>query len=735
MRIRSHLLLLAAVVLLPGLLAATVAVVKVRDSARDTALRELRETVRATALLVDGEVQRSLGALGALGQSHHLQTGDFAALYAQAAAVDRKPDVWTLVLDDTGQQRMNTSQPHGAPLPPPAAQERVARALQTQRLVVSDLIAGPATGKLLTTLYLAAKPSPAGRFVVAQAFSVDHWAKAGIQPDGRASWIVAIIDRNGRFIWRSHRRDQYLGRQARPELVAAAAMASDGLIRHATLEGIESYDAFTHTALTGWTVAVAAPVPTIEAAATQAVVWLAAGAAMAFGLALLGATGLARVLLGAINTASDAARALGRGQTPLTPATPVAEVNTLNRALGAAAHLLAQEQARRKAVEQEREQLLDNERLAREAAQQANLAKDKFLALLGHELRNPMAAIAGASDVLARSRADAAVQDRFLAVIQRQNRHMGRIVDDLLDVSRMLSGKLELQARPLDLAACVRSCIEALQVSGRGSGQRWRIEAQTVWVQADPVRLEQIVNNLAVNAMHFSPPGADVAVVVRAEPAFAVVQVSDSGPGVPAALLPHIFEPFVQGPPPAGQPAAGLGIGLALVKQLVELHGGEVSVRPGDGGVGATFSVRLPRITPPSLPAVAAAPTSHALHGCQVLLVDDNADARAAIAQLLQAMGCRVREAADGAAALGMAAREVPDIIVMDLGLPDKSGLQVAAEMLALPALRRVALVALSGYGQRSDKEAVLAAGFVAHLVKPVAVDLLAETIRSLWQG
>lgn len=729
-RIRSHLLLLTAVVLVPTLLAAGIAVTKVREVERETALRGLRETVRATSFMVDGEVQRSLGTLTALAQSHHLQTGNFEALYEQATAVDRKPDVWTLVLDDSGTQRMNTTVPYGTPPPPAAAQERVSKALQTQGPVVSDLIVGPVTGKLLTTIYLPAKASPTGRFVVAQAFSVDRWKKVVMRPEGRSQWIVAVVDRSGRFIWRSHRSEEFVGKFARPELIAAAAASPDGLIRHSTLEGIEAYDAFAHSALTGWTIAVAAPVPTIEASATQAVVWLAAGVAMALAVALAGATLLGRVLLHAIGTASDAARSLGRGDAPQSPRTAVNEVNALNSALGDAAHLLAQERELRQAAEQQRQQLLENERLAREVAQQENLAKDKFLALLGHELRNPMAAISGASDVLARSQADAAIQARFIAVIQRQNRHMVRIVDDLLEVSRMLSGKIELRAHALDLAQCVRHCVEALRVTERGSQHRWEGLTEEVWVHGDPVRLEQIINNLAVNALHFSPPNGEIAIVVIAETGHAVIEVSDGGPGIAPDLLPRIFEPFVQGPPPAGRQSSGLGIGLALVKQLVELHGGEIAVRRGRQGLGSTFSVRFARIARPQPKNLNAALAS-SMTACRVLLVDDNVDAREATAQLMRALGFAVTEAGDGDAALKSAVSQVPDVVVMDLELPNKSGYLVAAELKAMHSLRHVSLIALSGYGQPQDRAASLAAGFAVHLVKPVAIAELAHAIET----
>lgn len=730
MRIRSHLLLLTAVVLVPGFLAAGIAVKQVRDSEREAALRGLRETVRATALLVDGEVQRSLGALAALANSQHLQTGNLEAFYQQAAAVDQRPDVWTLLLDDTGTQRLNTRVPFGTPPPPPAAKERVASVLATQRPLVTDLFQGPVTGMLLTTIYLPAKPSPAGTFVVAQAFSVEHWKKVAMQPEGRADWIVAAIDRSGRFISRSQRTDEYLGRQARPELIAAAAAARDGLIRHSTLEGIDAYDAFTHSALTGWTIAVAAPVATIEASATRAIAWLAAGVAVALAVALAGASLLSRMLLAAIDTASAAARTLGRGMPPAPPRTLVHEVNTLNDALTDAATLLAKERIARELAEADRQQLLANERAARELAQRENTSKDAFLAMLGHELRNPLAAIAGASEVLARGHQDAPSQQRFIGIIQRQNRHLNHIVNDLLEVSRMLSGKIVLAPRPLDLGHCVRHCVESLRTTDRAMNYRWQVSCGAAWVNGDAVRLEQIVNNLVVNAMQFSPPGSEVRVRAGAQGDRAVVEVADDGAGIPAELLPRIFEPFVQGPALSGRPSSGLGIGLALARQLVELHGGELRVHSGGPGQGALFSMSLPLIAAP--PQGAATARASALTPCRVLLVEDNADARESTAELLRMMGYSVVEAADGYEALRAAAASAPDVVVMDLGLPGKTGQQVAVEMRAMPALKHVPLIALSGYGQARDQQASVAAGFDQHLVKPVQPDALAAAIETL---
>ena len=731
MRIRSHLLLLAAVVLVPGFLAAAVAIAKVREGERQAALRGLHETVRATALLVDGELQRSLGALAALGNSVHLQTGDFEAFHAQAALIEQRPWVWTLLLDETGLQRANTAVPPGSVPPPPASLDRVTTVLATQRPLVSDVFVGPATGKLVTTVYVPAKPSPHGRFVVAQAFAVDHWKQTALQPPERSDWIVAVLDRSGKFVARSHRTDEFLGRPARPELVAAAAAAHDGMIRHSTLEGIEAYDAFTHSKLTGWTIAVAAPVATIEASATQAVAWLSAGLAAALAVALLAASSLNRTLLRAIALASSAASALGQGRRPMPLRTSLNEVNALGRALEEAGQLLAAEQSARAVVEAQRAGLLDNERAAREGAQRENAAKDEFLALLGHELRNPLAAISGATEVLVRGKNDEPTARRFVAIIQRQNRHLKQIVDDLLEVSRLLSGKIALDVRTIDLTDCVRRCVEALRLTEAAAGHVLSLQAdEAVWIDGDAVRIEQIVNNLVANALKFSPRSPEVRVRVTGEGLQALIEVSDSGFGIAPELMPHIFEPFVQGPNLRGLQASGLGIGLALVKKLVELHGGAIRAESAGLGAGSVFCVNLPRVAPAALnPQPARVPSQPTR--CRVLLVEDNADARDATAQMLRVLGYEVAAAEDGEAGLRALASFTPDVVVLDLGMPAPDGFQVAARIRATPALRDLPLIALTGYGQERDLHATREVGFDAHLVKPVAPQALDAAIQA----
>lgn len=729
MRIRSHLLLLTAAVLIPAVLAAGYAVDQVRQGERRAALAGLRESVRATALLVDADVQRSLGALTALAQSAALKSGDLAAFYDEATATARPPDVWTMLLDESGTQLINTARPLGAT--PPVARERVADVLATGRPLVTDVFRGPATGKLLTTIYLPAATVEGRRHVVAHATSVEHWKKVVLRPPERSDWIVAVIDRQGKFVSRSHQTEQRLGQPARPELVAAAAAANEGLIRHSTLEGIEVYDAFTHSALTGWTIAVAAPVQTIEASVNSAVVALATGTALALLAGALGASLLGRVLITAMAAATADARRLGGGGQSEVRRSAVDEVNTLNAAMAEAGRSLVAEKAAREAVEAQRTELLANETRARESAQEENVAKDRFVALLGHELRNPLSAITGATEVLLRSPGNAAAAARFLPLIRRQNQHLTRIVNDLLESSRMLSGKIKLDAAPIDLADCVAQCLEGLRATEGAARHTLSLQGQSVWVLGDAVRIEQIVNNLVVNALRSSPPQAEVSVAVRAEGRLAVLEVDDKGAGISAELLPRMFEPFVQGPGLPGQPSSGLGVGLALVKQLVALHGGNVQGASAGLGHGARFTVTFPRIDPPQAVALPATPGARST-GARILLAEDNPDGRQATGALLRLLGYEPQTAATGEEAMAMAMRSVPDLVLMDLGLPGKSGYEVAALFRQTPVLRHIPLIALSGYGQDADRTRALASGFDEHLIKPVDPTRVLQAINRL---
>ncbi len=364
--------------------------------------------------------------------------------------------------------------------------------------------------------------------------------------------------------------------------------------------------------------------------------------------------------------------------------------------------------------------------------QRESRSKDEFLAMLAHELRNPLGAISGAVQVLGLSDLREPRATRAREVIERQTMHMARLVDDLLDVGRVVTGKIALALQPIDVAESVRSYV-AVTTSAQELEARILVTAESVWVLADPVRLEQIIGNLVSNALKFAGPDHPVRVSVRVEGGDAVLQVTDEGTGIAPELLPNIFDLFVQGPAPADRAKGGLGIGLTLVRRLVELHGGTVDAFSDGKDRGATFTVRLPATT--SRAAVSDGGSGSARgRGVRVLLVDDNADSREMYSLILQADGHEVFEAEDGVTALAMFHRTMPDAAVVDIGLPGMDGYEVARRIRSGPAGRKVTLIALTGYGLPEDRERSRAAGFDRHLVKPAAPEDLRRELNHVRQ-
>jgi CheY-like chemotaxis protein/two-component sensor histidine kinase len=308
---------------------------------------------------------------------------------------------------------------------------------------------------------------------------------------------------------------------------------------------------------------------------------------------------------------------------------------------------------------------------------------------------------------------------------------MARLVDDLLDVGRVVTGKIELELQPVDLGEFVRSYVTAM-MSGDRSGSRVVITTDPVWVQADPVRLEQIVGNLVSNALKFAPTDRPVRVCVRAENHDAVLQVADEGAGIDRDLLPQVFDLFVQGPATVDRARGGLGIGLTLVHRLVDLHGGTIEAFSAGKDQGSTFTVRLPASQPAQAHThdVPPAPSRR----MRVLLVDDNTDSREMYALLLQADGHEVHEAEDAAAALAVFEMGVPDVAVIDIGLPGMDGYELARRIRSGPAGRDVTLIALTGYGFPEDRARSQAAGFDRHLVKPAAPEDLRQALLTVGQ-
>ncbi|WP_437312456.1 hybrid sensor histidine kinase/response regulator [Sorangium sp. So ce385] len=399
-------------------------------------------------------------------------------------------------------------------------------------------------------------------------------------------------------------------------------------------------------------------------------------------------------------------------------------------------------------AEEERQKLLESERAARDEAERVSRVKDDFVATLSHELRSPINAILGWARILRSRTPEPQALARGLEVIERNARLQADMVSELLDMSRIVSGKLRLDVQPVDLPAVLQGALEAVKLAAEAKGLTVvsSVEPEPLSLKGDPARLQQVAWNLLSNAAKFTPAGGRIDVALRRAGAHAELSVSDTGPGIAPQFLPHLFERFRQADASSTRKHGGLGIGLSIVKHLVELHGGTVQVDSPGEGRGATFTVRLPLagISPqapgatqrPPAPRAEAAAVSSAdeLTGVRVLVVDDQPDAREVAQRVLEDCAARVTTAGSAAEAMAVLERERPDVLVSDLGMPGEDGFQLIRKVRGLDPARGGATpaVALSALARAEDRARALGAGYQAHVAKPLDPAELVGVVAAL---
>jgi PAS domain S-box-containing protein len=383
-------------------------------------------------------------------------------------------------------------------------------------------------------------------------------------------------------------------------------------------------------------------------------------------------------------------------------------------------------------------QLIAREQAARTEAEAASRAKDQFLALLAHELRNPLAPIVTSAAVLRRTRAPEAIE-RFVGIVQRQAGHLARLLDDLLDVSRITRGAIELRRQPVLVERAVRDALETTrpQIEAMEHTISLSLPVNPLHVDADPTRLEQILVNILSNAAKYTSPGGHIGVSAHEEGSEVVFRVRDTGMGISRDMLPRIFDLFTQGDQSLARTSGGLGVGLTLVHRLVELHGGRVTADSEGPGRGSEFTIRLPRGTD-TTGGAGDSPSPDRCPPCAVLIVEDNVDAGQTLRTYLEGEGHRVDVASDGRSGLARVESARFDIVLIDIGLPIMDGYELARRIRARDT--RAILVAVSGYGQREDRQQSMEAGFDAHVTKPVPPERLTAVLAALarqrgWSG
>lgn len=716
--LRRKLLLLVAAAILPMALVSAWALSLLQRQLNERIEWIGLDVARAISTAVDAELRRTESVLETLAIKLRLEAGlaDFRQLSEAACA---ELPYWRAIhlFGPGGDVLMAVG---------PDASARLAdgRPL-TDALRVASTRIGRMTrldGGFVVPVVIAATRQGNERYTLAASIDPEMMQKVIEQVRIPDEWTVAVSDDAGIRMARSRDAQRYLGEPFSQELMSLlGAGREEGIGTTRSSDGILLFRAYTRTARTGWITAVGLSVAHVRSLAQRSFLIFGGGLLLSMGVAVLAAFVFSRRITQPMAALRRAALSMGRREPVVATATDVREIQDV-------AHALVQAESDRSRFEAERDALLQKETEARNAAEVANRAKDEFLAMLGHELRNPLSAIAGAAQILRLQGMPAERLEQAASIVGRQAAHLARLTDDLLDASRVTTGKIVLRKTPIDLAAATRNCINAMHESNRFADRELRTALAPVWVDADPVRLDQMICNLLVNAAKFTGAGGVIEVSVGREDDWAFLRVRDDGIGIEPELATRVFDVFVQGERELDRTQGGLGIGLTLVRRLSELHGGSVMLHSDGAGAGAEFVVRMPVLsTHDERPSQAGARDD--AQGRRVLLVEDNADARATLHALLESAGHEVHVAEDGPSGLASALSLRPDILVLDIGLPRLNGYELARRVREASGPDwQPLMIAVTGYGQPADREAAHDAGFDHHLVKPVRWEVL-ETI------
>jgi signal transduction histidine kinase/ActR/RegA family two-component response regulator len=725
--LRRRLLLLAAAGIVPLAAMAGLSLMALIAQQREQAARAGLEITRALATAVDADLGRSIAVLQGLAIGPALDTGDMVRYReAMRRVLETRPDWVTITLaDPSGRQLLNARRPLGEALPGVVDLPSLQAAVRSRTPAIGALSSGP-QGQLAVPIRVPVLRESEVRYVLTGAMKPDAFVEVLERQRLPDDWVVSVFDANNMRVARSRRHAEFLNQPPSPTLVEliqrSAGDEGSGVTR--ALEGDEVYSAFSRSRLSGWTVAIGIPAASVDAAAWRSLAAYGGGLLLSLALAVLAALFVARGIAAPIAALSQAAQALGRRQPLRLPEARIHEIREVGSALAAAAE-------ERAAHEAEREDLLEREQQARATAERASRSKDEFLAMLGHELRNPLGALSNASWLLQDPRSDPELARRAQEIVVRQVEQLRRLTDDLLDAGRAMLGKIVLHRAPLDLAAATAGVLDTLEAAGRFASHDVRRELAKVWVDADFTRIEQVVSNLVGNALKYTPARGTITLRVAQDGNDALLTVADDGAGMPSDLVGRVFEPFVQGERDLDRAHGGLGIGLTLVRRLAELHGGSASAASAGPGRGSVFQVRLPSIPPPVVVAEKKA-AQRSEQPRDILIIEDNADAAATLRSLLELAGHRVRIARDGQEGLEALKASRPDVALIDLGLPRVDGYEVARRARQMTdGQPRPVLVAVTGYGLPEDRRRTLEAGFDAHLVKPVDLAALRTLLAS----
>jgi signal transduction histidine kinase/ActR/RegA family two-component response regulator len=689
--------------------------------------RSMLALSRALASAVDSELETTVENVRALSIDPALARGDIGGFDSAArAALQARPDWLAVDLTDADGKLLFKAPPapgsSDAEVVDPAS---LKQAMTKREPVIGQVMKGR-RGPAAVPVRVPVVVKGQLRYVVTAAVTPDRMLRILNKQNVPQDWTASIADGYGMRVARSKDHERTVGggmTATLRQLLAPGLPEGTGVSK--TLEGDESITGYTRLPHHNWTVVIGAPTArfTEVLRRTLAAYSVAIIASLALYTAL--AVFISKRLVLSIAHLKEQTARLGHKRGVRAVRSRIREVNEIGESLVTASAELFQSEREREALVVSLRAALASLKDALARAEQAADTKDNFLAVLGHELRNPLAPIVTALDLMDLKAGPDCLRER--QTMRRQVNHMRRLVDDLLDVSRITQGKLAMASEPVCLSAAVMQAADAVRPAMAAAGRQFIESVDEVWVRGDETRLVQVATNLLANALRYGGTG-DVGITVRRDGANALLSVVDQGVGMEPATTALVFQPFYQAPQQLARSSGGLGLGLTIVSSNVELLGGSLRAASQGLGKGSEFEVTLPAIDGP-LRAHAGAAAAAGPARTRVMIVDDNVDAATTTAELLMVLGHEVAVAHDGHSGLLLVQQMRPDVAILDIGLPDISGFELAQ------AIRRRGfagkLVALTGYGQDRDKRRSAEAGFDLHLTKPVDLDTLERAIAA----
>ena len=686
------------------------------------------ELSHSVATAIEAEIGSSVEVLEALSTSLTLDRNDLRGFRERARRILQLQKDWEAIVlaDPAGRPLLDTRLPAGAPMPPIAELASFHRTVRTRAPAVGDLTQGP-SGEWLFAVRAPALRAGRLSYVVTAYVRPEQIRNALTFQHVPADWVISIVDAKGLRVARSRAHEENVGGRLTPSVqrvVAQGGTSGFGLAR--SLEGERIYTPWTRLAGSGWMAVLGIPVAPAEEAVSRSLGVLGSGVLFSALVGLFAALWVARSINRPIADLRDAAQALGRRQTPLPPTTSIQEIRDVAAALASASEELGRFQA-------ERDQLLRKERTARQTAEAADRTKEEFMAVLSHELRTPLNAVYGWARMLQSGELKGeALVSRAVDAIVRNADVQVQLIDDLLDLSRITSGKMRLDVRQVEMEKVLQGALDTVRPAAEAKSIRLEtyVDPQAGRVAGDASRLQQVVWNLLMNAVKFTPRGGHVQLHLRAASSHVEIVVTDTGQGIAPDVLPHVFERFRQADSSTTRKHGGLGLGLALVKHLVELHGGMVVARSSGQDQGATFVVTLPVAAPDSsIPLLSPSYSNTSLDtgivrldGVRVLVVDDDKDAVKLAEAILARAGAEVRTCLRTPEAIDELKQWHPDVLVSDIEMPGEDGYSLIRRVRALTAEEGgdTPAVAVTAYGRMQDRHRAIAAGFDMHVPKPV---------------